>query len=402
VYAHHPERRVPTSNPMTAVRRFGGPVADEFFLLCRPGNEKADAGRQAEAVYEALRDVLVSEDVGPDALVSETVYFRRIRDHVEVARSARSRVLGETGLRPATTVIGQPPLDDATDFAVAAVAVVPRSPGSSSTHEVRRAAACRCEACASGVHGRVVRLGHQASLWTGNVHGSGPSRVDEAYDMFRVAEALLADAGMGFGDVMRMWVHVRDIERDYDALNEARRRFFRDCGLERRPASTGVQGTPASDAHAFSLSVHAVRSDRPLDVAVMSTPSLNEAWSYGADFSRGLRVADANQVTLYVSGTASVDEAGQTAYVGDFAAQAERMLHNIASLLEQQGAGFEDVVSGVAYLKDAGDAPMLRAMCRARGFDGFPYALVQAPLCRSDLLCEAEAVAVLPLAATGA
>ena len=126
---------------------------------------------------------------------------------------------------------------------------------------------------------------------------------------------------MGFGDVMRTWIHVRDIDRDYDALNQARRTFFRDRGIARRPASTGVQGIPAPDAHDFSLSLYAVRSDRPLDVAVMSTPSLNEAWSYGADFSRGLRVADANQVTLYVSGTASVDDAGRTVNVGDFAAQ---------------------------------------------------------------------------------
>ena len=129
----------------------------------------------------------------------------------------------------------------------------------------------------------------------------------------------------------------------------------------------------------------------------MSTPSLNEAWSYGADFSRGLRVVDANKVALHVSGTASVDEAGRTVHVGDFEAQADRMLHNIASLLDRQGATFEDLVSGVTYLKHPGDAPALRAMLRARGFDGFPCALVEAPLCRPELLCEAEVLAVLPL-----
>jgi enamine deaminase RidA (YjgF/YER057c/UK114 family) len=84
--------------------------------------------------------------------------------------------------------------------------------------------------------------------------------------------------------------------------------------------------------------------------------------------------------------------------VGHFAAQAERMLQNIASLLERQGAGFGDVVSGVTYLKHASDAPALRAVCRARGFDGFPSVVVEAPLCRPDLLCETEAVAVLSLA----
>ena len=51
--------------------------------------------------------------------------------------------------------------------------------------------------------------------------------------------------------------------------------------------------------------------------------------------------------------------------------------------------------SGALYLKRHGDAPVLGALRRQRGFDGFPYALVEAPLCRPELLCEAEAVAML-------
>ncbi len=69
-------------------------------------------------------------------------------------------------------------------------------------------------------------------------------------------------------------------------------------------------------------------------------------------------------MTLYVSGTASIDEAGRTVHVGDFEAQVDRMLHNIASLLAGQGATFADLVSGVAYLKNPGDAPVLRAIFR--------------------------------------
>jgi enamine deaminase RidA (YjgF/YER057c/UK114 family) len=243
---------------------------------------------------------------------------------------------------------------------------------------------------------RVVGLGDQTYLYAGNIYGSGRNPVEEAYDMFRVAEDLLAEAAMGFGNVIRTWIHLRDIGRDYDALNTARREFFRHRGIERRPASTGVQGIPFPDAHDFSMSLYAVTSPRPLDVTLMSTPSLNEAWSYGVDFSRGLRVADTNKVTLYVSGTASLDEGGRTVHVGNFEAQVDRMLDNIASLLAQQGATFENLVSGVTYLRNPSDAPVLRSLCHQRGFDGFPCALVEAPLCRPELLCEAEAVAMLP------
>ncbi len=220
--------------------------------------------------------------------------------------------------------------------------------------------------------------------------------------MFGAAERLLDQCGMGFHDVVRTWIHLRDIDRDYDALNTARREFFRHHGVEPRPASTGVQGGPFPSAHDFSIRLDAVKSSRPLDLTPISTPMLNEAWSYGADFSRGLRVVEANKVALYVSGTASIDEAGRTAHVGDFAAQVDRMLDNIASLLARQGASFERLVSGVAYVRNPSDAPVLRSICRQRGFDGFPCALVEAPLCRPELLCEAEALALLPLPTAGA
>jgi enamine deaminase RidA (YjgF/YER057c/UK114 family) len=129
----------------------------------------------------------------------------------------------------------------------------------------------------------------------------------------------------------------------------------------------------------------------------MSARTLGEAWLYGSDFSRGLRVVEANKIALYVSGTASVDEAGHTIHVGDLAGQAGRMLTNISVLLEAQGASFRDIVSAVTYLKRRSDAPVLRAIFRDQGFDGFPSVLVEAAICRPDLLCETEAMAALPL-----
>ena len=64
---------------------------------------------------------------------------------------------------------------------------------------------------------------------------------------------------------------------------------------------------------------------------------------------------------------------------------------------DHTGATFENLVSGVTYLRNPSDAPVLRSMCRQRGFDGFPCALVHAQLCRPELLCETEAVAMLRL-----
>jgi enamine deaminase RidA (YjgF/YER057c/UK114 family) len=111
-----------------------------------------------------------------------------------------------------------------------------------------------------------------------------------------------------------------------------------------------------------------------------------------------MRMVETNKVALHVSGTASIDEAGRTAHPLDFEAQAARMLQNVAALLEGQGAGFGDVVSAITYVKHPADAGRLRKKLHEAGYEGFPNALVAAPICRPELLCETEALAVLPTA----
>ncbi|MBI3782416.1 MAG: hypothetical protein HY270_03335 [Deltaproteobacteria bacterium] len=384
----------------TIVRRFTGPEADELAILCRPEGRSLDTVHQADATYRALAALLAAQHASFQNLASEILFLRDVRRELPLALDIRARVLAELGQSagaPLPTFIQQAPVDQRASFELAASAVVPHQREIWSVHDIRASPSCACEGCAqSGA--RIICLGDQTALYTTNFYGAGANPSEQALDMFLAAERLLDQCDMGFRNVVRTWIYLRDINRDYDALNKARREFFRRCGIELRPASTGVQGIPFPEAHDFSMSLHAVKSPRPLDVAAMSTPSLNEAWSYGVDFSRGLRLTEANKVTLYVSGTASIDETGQTVHMGNFEAQVDRMLDNIASLLARQGGTFQSLVSGVTYLKRSSDAPVLRALCHKRGFDGFPCVLVEAALCRPELLCEAEAVAMLPLA----
>jgi enamine deaminase RidA (YjgF/YER057c/UK114 family) len=77
------------------------------------------------------------------------------------------------------------------------------------------------------------------------------------------------------------------------------------------------------------------------------------------------------------------------------------MLVNITALLERQGASFADVVSAIAYLKRPADAEHLRQLFSEAGLVKFPVAFVEAPICRPELLCETEVLAVLPNATPG-
>ncbi len=398
------------------LRRFAGAAADEVAILCRPPRRPLDTAHQAEAVYRTFAEILAAHGASFRDVASEVLFVRAIRCELPLILDVRARVLADLSQSagaPSPAFIEQAPLEGAS-LELTGWAVIPHQRDAWSVEDVRAAPSCVCEGCARSA-ARLVRLSAgptlepaaprvpskdgwpqtQTALFTTNIYGAGGDAFEQARNMFSAAERLLNQCGMGFRDVVRTWIHLRDIDRDYDALNQARREFFRHRGVEPRPASTGVQGVPLPDAHDFSMWLHAVRSSRPLDITVMSTPSLNEAWSYGVDFSRGLRLAEANKVTLHVSGTASIDESGRTIHAGNFALQVDRMLDNIASLLAEQGATFENLVCATTYLKNPSDAPVLRTKYRERGFGGFPCALVQAALCRPELLCETEAVAML-------
>ena len=132
---------------------------------------------------------------------------------------------------------------------------------------------------------------------------------------------------------------------------------------------------------------------------------LNEATDYRpqtVSFSRGLRVPiGAGRVLLLLSGTASVDEHGATIHVGEFRAQLWRTLRNLTGLLESEGASWHDVVRTTCYLRDIerdyADFNDVRTwFYRALALDPMPASTaIQARICRSDLLVEIEAMAIL-------
>ena len=134
--------------------------------------------------------------------------------------------------------------------------------------------------------------------------------------------------------------------------------------------------------------------------AITNLKVLDEAPDYGSSFSRGLRVEVGNVVILLISGTASIDEHGNTVHVGDFRAQCRRTYHNITGLLEAEGATWKDIVRTTCYLRDierdyAAFNDERTKFFRAQGLNPLPASTgIQAILCRPELLVEIEAIAM--------
>jgi 2-iminobutanoate/2-iminopropanoate deaminase len=138
--------------------------------------------------------------------------------------------------------------------------------------------------------------------------------------------------------------------------------------------------------------------------AIRAPHVLNEAPDYpqSVSFSRGLRVELEGGVThLFLSGTASVGASGETLHPGNFRAQCWRTYRNLTQLLESELATWHDVVRCTCYLRDIerdyADFNDIRTeFFQALGLDPLPASTgIQVRLCRSDLLVEIEAHAIL-------
>jgi 2-iminobutanoate/2-iminopropanoate deaminase len=136
--------------------------------------------------------------------------------------------------------------------------------------------------------------------------------------------------------------------------------------------------------------------------AIVAKQVLNEAYHYPkpSSFSRGLRLDIKGVTILLISGTASINEEGQTIHQGDFRAQTLRTYQNITALLAAEGATWKDIVRTTCYLRDIerdyeAFNEVRTQFFKEQGLDPLPASTgIQAILCRPDLLVEMEAMAI--------
>jgi len=149
-----------------------------------------------------------------------------------------------------------------------------------------------------------------------------------------------------------------------------------------------------------------VLNSEPVTSAIRAPQALNEATEYGSAFSRGLRIELGGLVILLISGTSSLDEHGNSLHAGDFRAQCRRCFSNIAELLKEGGATWNNVVRTTCYLRDidrdykAFNEERNR-FYKEHGLDPLPASTaIGACLCRPELLIEIETIALFRKAAT--
>jgi enamine deaminase RidA (YjgF/YER057c/UK114 family) len=231
---------------------------------------------------------------------------------------------------------------------------------------------------------------------------AGPA--EDAGAAIDAAEDLLAREGFSFRDVARTWFYLRDILDWYGPFNAVRNAAFRRMGLVGEggdgqiPASTGIEGRNHRGGWcALDLLAVQPRNGGRLETRRLHNRKQNEATEYGSAFARAMEIVLGDARYIFVSGTASIDDRGATAHVGDFEAQARYTLEAVGTLLEGAGASLADVGQATAFLADPSDGRSFERIVERSGLRASPLVTTVADVCREDLLFEIDATAVVPL-----
>lgn len=100
---------------------------------------------------------------------------------------------------------------------------------------------------------------------------------------------------------------------------------------------------------------------------------------------------------LFISGQIPIDPATGALVGGDITAQTERVMRNLAALLEAAGLGFEHVVRTTVFLADIGEFSAMND-CYAKFVSDPPPArsTVQVARLPRDVKIEIDAIALVP------
>jgi enamine deaminase RidA (YjgF/YER057c/UK114 family) len=371
--------------PAVRARRIEGAGTIEVFFQISPSSTRDDEHGQFASLATQAEQALLQHGLTPTNIVCGWIHFAKAPtwDWRETLASAWQA----TGPLPLTAIV-QPP---AAPFCACTLQLhAVRSARQSGVWYGNSAKPAAATVLRGGArHLRLMSITPRADL-----RGSA-GVVDMTYDMLAQAGHALTDRGLTFKDVVRTWIYVRDIERNYGLVNQARNQFFEDQHLVRLPASTCVEGVLCGAPAPVAMDLYAVTAKADVDLKAIAPGPMGDAPAYGSAFARGSQIVEPGRKTLYISGTASIDASGAVVGVGDIRGQLDGMFDNVQALLATAGMDLGSVVSATAYLKRKDD---LRDFLKAASAHGLsaetPIAVVVADLCRSAWLCEIEVSAV--------
>ena len=217
-------------------------------------------------------------------------------------------------------------------------------------------------------------------------------------ELLKVDQIVAADGGSIEKNLHRTWIYCRDVDNNYAGLVDARRKYFEKCGMlpdTHYIASTGIEGQAEKVDRLVRMDSLLIYRQTPEQIQYLyALENLSPTHIYGVTFERATRIIYGDRSHYYISGTASIDNAGNILYPGDVRSQTERAIDNIEALLAEGQAVLSDMKQAIIYLRDAADAKIVSGVVDRRMGADTGRMIVRAPVCRPGWLVEIEGIAV--------
>jgi len=259
-------------------------------------------------------------------------------------------------------------------------------------------------------NGRVVGKGWSRQgadyLMLQNMHGNIEldTRYDQTCDMFQRVKSIIENYDATFQNVARTWIYLDDILDWYDVFNKARNAKFTEFGIlgngaakaieEEQiflPASTGILGANPQSAFGTMDVFVILPSSTSVTMKHVSGLKQKSPFRYGSAFSRAMTMKEPNVSHILLSGTASIDESGKTVYLNDSYKQIEKTFQVVQALIANENATFADITEATVFFKSARDYQHYEKIIKTMDIADLPMVLVEADVCRDDLLFEIDA-----------
>lgn len=227
---------------------------------------------------------------------------------------------------------------------------------------------------------------------------------EQTLEMYEKANDILKENGYEFKHVVRTWIYLHEILKQYETFNKARNIKFREFELIPKtiednlyeqvymPASTGIEGNNSFQA-AGVMDVLAIKKKNNSNISIKNENGTNQksAYRYGSAFSRAMIVDSNPGKYIYLSGTASINEKGETVFLNDIENQIEMTGDVIKALVKKENFDFRNLSEGTVFLKKPEFIKEYRDFSKKNGLDKMPCIITVADVCRDNLLFEMDA-----------
>ena len=371
------------------VNKFCAPSGEnEYFVFVE---NKADLPfeEQLKGIERKYLDALKMLDIDEDTVVFRKFFLSDIVNQMPALK--QSCLYGE----PVNSI----------KVAVSAIQQAPMAPSKIAMFAYHATSKKEINKAAISKQCLLVKRSHISQLWFTNLAGSiagrtgGISSSEQTRHIFeRLIKELARYNASLRGNVVRTWLYVKDIDKNYQGVVDQRRKVFYQQGLTMDShfiASTGINGEGPDPNALVSMDALSLLGVKEEQISYLNAPGkLCRTINYNVTFERGVKVSYSDRAHLYISGTASINKSGKVLYKGNIIKQTARIFENIDALLRNGNASLKDLMYIIIYLRNPDDAGFVERYISDMA-DNIPYIIVHAPVCRSEWLVEIEGQAII-------